>query len=1502
MTISTNQADPPEQRSLLAELIARFVVATPEERQRLLMDYPVLLSPVALTWLDELQRSWGTEVPTTVQDAINMLHNGTRGGLAALFPDAPPENRPEYPSKHSRDTIGIATGERVERSPVSNIEYAQFILETGYPPSVIRPVVAFSDDAHSNLQELVATTINKVGVRGFQTGKAQSNPNDPAVEVSWFDALEYARWERKRVPTTRLWDALAQQSHAVIPGRTRGTKQIYEWTTTRSESVDVSEPMVVIKSGLGDQRENAVNDLRNELGFRCYEPVAKYTTAQLAEETRSAEVQRQMRLHLGFDQMDNVEIVGLHKIAVMITSGGLPFGPTCESVKTLAAEKGVDQAKKIVRAGIAYVLSRAEHFPQPGVSPLMLSTLAHLVVSIADTLQDSRTLAEAKFALGQALLFQRDDTGAQSAFQDCMTYFEGIGDKSRIAQCHRGLGLASLVGDLRIGDDPVGSRRALEHFVQALSLFEGAQMRKEVQMTKCCVANAQVRLGEREAAFWTLRNALAETTFFDHPRDEIVGILHAGEIFLASKHYDYALYVHRVAHGLASQLGDLELIGECRLRLFMCYSQFDLSEACSMAGRAIEAGSWLDSSSLLRTVQLIAAICPDPFLAACLSDFLVYLLNESRSLGLNFHLPLRKLAEIAVSRCLLPGILLSESWHKIEKNLPLDLETKDKVLLDCAQSLALLREQPETARVCIEEALRKAEEIGLQDLKAVSQLLHLLILKEISAWDDAEKELRQIRAYLDSHRQTDNLDALLNLESEICYSAGRATACLEAADEAAIGSREQLDELRAAAVNAKQHVVRSRLLSALGSPKAFAEAFASEGFHYRTSDGFGWVESLLREAQALIETSSFEAAAKRIDHARTIIESPHARPHPRLNAELGYSVAILNYAARNLLTAVQQFEEVAHSFRTLALLEEEIRATTKLAAIMTELGHMVAASEVLERLLPIARSRNRPFEFIDILNVAAHIQMRLGEFDRAGSILTEAIGQYWKVRAGIENSPLLRKTWLVRQHHLFDNLIHRVLLVQGKFLEAWGILQQTKSASLQDLVQESHFGFPGSQNPQIQRSWSEIRHLETRLESVSSSGGQEDEEANLRMQLRSVRRQFRILTNQSGVVKTDNPDLTIGLPDIRAELERTGTALVDFCVNDSGAAAFVLLPGAEKVDVVLLDGDRLSQSSLLNHTPDGRADGLLEELFSLVFNLKINGHSLLAVLKGAEVRRLVLIPAGPLSLLPLQAATDGQSKKCLLDEFEAISFAPSVGILHLCLKRQRVGSKRLLAVRDPTNTMHTAGMEIDSITPLFPDSMVLENRSATRERVAHDGRNAGFLHFACHGHFAKDDPLSSGLRLRDGDLTIAEIYNRTDVFHGALVCAAACESAAIDPKYPDEFVGFPSAFLYAGAFAAVGSLWKVDDFSTALLMGKYYSHMLRDNVDPPKALSLAQRWLRDATTADLDLVALYEKQYVDSNRRDEAALTNMRYFRAQPNSKPFRHPFFWAGFVIYGSS
>ena len=98
-----------------------------------------------------------------------------------------------------------------------------------------------------------------------------------------------------------------------------------------------------------------------------------------------------------------------------------------------------------------------------------------------------------------------------------------------------------------------------------------------------------------------------------------------------------------------------------------------------------------------------------------------------------------------------------------------------------------------------------------------------------------------------------------------------------------------------------------------------------------------------------------------------------------------------------------------------------------------------------------------------------------------------------------------------------------------------------------------------------------------------------------------------------------------------------------------------------------------------------------------------------------------------------------------------------------------------------------------------------------------------------------------------------------------LVTLSACDTALgggdfADVPSGDEFVGLSRAFLEAGSSAVLASLWKVDDQSTPVMMGRFYRAMKTHR--GPEALSLAQR----------------------------AMIRNPQY----------RHPFYWAPFVFIG--
>lgn len=80
----------------------------------------------------------------------------------------------------------------------------------------------------------------------------------------------------------------------------------------------------------------------------------------------------------------------------------------------------------------------------------------------------------------------------------------------------------------------------------------------------------------------------------------------------------------------------------------------------------------------------------------------------------------------------------------------------------------------------------------------------------------------------------------------------------------------------------------------------------------------------------------------------------------------------------------------------------------------------------------------------------------------------------------------------------------------------------------------------------------------------------------------------------------------------------------------------------------------------------------------------------------------------------------------------------------------------------------------------------------------------------------------------------------------------------------DEALGLSTAFLAAGAAGVVATLWPVDDYSTALLMSRFYESLIETGSrpghphggDPAAALRAAQLWLRALTPED-------EETYLD---------------------------------------
>lgn len=225
-----------------------------------------------------------------------------------------------------------------------------------------------------------------------------------------------------------------------------------------------------------------------------------------------------------------------------------------------------------------------------------------------------------------------------------------------------------------------------------------------------------------------------------------------------------------------------------------------------------------------------------------------------------------------------------------------------------------------------------------------------------------------------------------------------------------------------------------------------------------------------------------------------------------------------------------------------------------------------------------------------------------------------------------------------------------------------------------------------------------------------------------------------------------------------------------------------------------------------------------------------------------DLDTLVIVPDGPLRMIPLAALHDG--KQFLIARY-AIATTPGLNLTDpkpLARDRIQVLSAGLSeAVQGFPPLPNTPG-ELDAIGTLYKGHQLL-NEQFRVSALEREMKDQGFtiVHIASHGKFERD-VKDSFLLTFDDKLTMDRLNQVVGYFRFRdqpleLLTLSACQTAAGDDR---AALGLAGVAIKAGARSALATLWFISDEASSALVVDFYRHLHDPSVSKAMALRKAQ--------------------------------------------------------------
>lgn len=629
----------------------------------------------------------------------------------------------------------------------------------------------------------------------------------------------------------------------------------------------------------------------------------------------------------------------------------------------------------------------------------------------------------------------------------------------------------------------------------------------------------------------------------------------------------------------------------------------------------------------------------------------------------------------------------------------------------------------------------------------------------------------------------------------------------------------------------------------------------------------------------------FDEALARFNLALTV-----AKESQNIDVQIaaGEGIGVVLTAQRGFGDALTVLNESLGAAKRSGSKTRGIELEWRIAQTLFETQKFGEAAGNAEAAVRLAQSAHLPkLEYLATTTLG-QVYSAQGKLELAKETLIRATQQLERLReqvAGRETAAQLYfENKLASYHSLVD-----ILVRQDKPVEALLLAERAKARVLLDVVSTDRSDISkgltlAERNEQLRLN-RRIAEINERLKASQSNPKVYSELDAARLEYQGFQDSIYVAHPDLRIRSGRTAPLTAAALD---ELTAEDTAYLEYMVTNDRVVLLVTRKNAANKGAdtkaysigiasrLLLAKVNLFHDRLANRHPD--YVGLARELYSLLLS---------PAEKQLQNATLCIVPDSFLWNLPFQALVTKENH--FLIEDHALYYAPSLSVLHEMKRRgstiQRGGAS-LIAFGNPVIgkddqrneelcPLPEAETEVNSVARSFsPDGRrVFIGREATEKSFRALAPNYSTIHLATHGVIDNRQPLYSHLLLtrtegdpeNDGLLEAREIMNMN--LHADLAVLSACETANGTISPGEGVVGLSWAFFVAGTRSMLVTQWKVNSASASELMANFYQSLERNRRDSKVTRAEALR---------------------------DAALKSM-------NDPRYRHPFYWAGFVIIGN-